>query len=90
MRHIRLDFCKVTDKISLHIYLQEKFDLPKNYGKNLDALWDCLSEISDYTLVELLNIDELYGALGPYSAKFLQTIDDAAQENEYIWLKVLD
>lgn len=90
MKKIRLDFQNIKDKVTLHLYLQEQFELPSYYGKNLDAFWDCLAEISDYTLVELLNINTLYESLGPYSAKFLKTIDDAAQENTYLWLKVVD
>ncbi|HHU52761.1 MAG TPA: barstar family protein [Clostridiaceae bacterium] len=90
MRLIFLDFINIEDKISLHDYLIEKFNLPDYYGRNLDALWDCLMEISDYTLIEMQNIFALYGKLGDYSAKFLKTLDDAALENSYIWLKVLE
>ena len=32
-----------------------KFDLPDHYGRNLDALFDCLCEINEPTLIKLKN-----------------------------------
>lgn len=88
MKRITLDFSKVEDRESLHKYLEEQFEFPSYYGRNLDALWDLLSEIHDYTLIELQNIYSMYEKVDQYSVRLLKTLDDAAQENEYIWLKV--
>lgn len=90
MRLINLDFIDIIDNVTLHNYLEEKLELPSYYGRNLDGLWDFLLEISEYTLIELRHINSLYDNLGAYSAKFLRTLDDAALENTYIWLKVMD
>ncbi|MDI9490465.1 MAG: barstar family protein [Clostridiaceae bacterium] len=90
MRLIQFDFIDIKDKETLHEYLAEKLDLPDHYGNNLDALWDCLLELSEYTLIEMKNIFSLYGYLGDYSAKFLKTLDDAALANSFLWLKVLE
>ena len=34
-----------------HEYIKEKLDFPDYYGENLDALFDCLSEIYNKTII---------------------------------------
>lgn len=45
MRRIIIDAEDMRDKDSLHFVLKEALNLPDYYGRNLDALWDCLMEI---------------------------------------------
>ena len=40
-----------THKELIHEYLMEKFEFPSYYGKNLDALYDCLTDIAEPTAV---------------------------------------
>lgn len=40
-----------------HEYLKEILELPEYYGKNLDALYDCLSDMEDAE-VEIQNLEE--------------------------------
>ncbi len=44
MQCITLDGAKMTDRRTMHDSLAEAFSLPCHYGRNLDALWDCLTE----------------------------------------------
>lgn len=44
-------------KENAHEYLKRQLDLPEYYGKNLDALHDCLSEWNDVQ-IEILNMPE--------------------------------
>ena len=45
MRCIIIDAGDMRDKESLHLVMKEALNLPDHYGRNLDALWDCLMEI---------------------------------------------
>lgn len=44
---IRIDARRLTDSDSLHAALTEAFGFPDEYGKNLDALVDCLTHLDN-------------------------------------------
>lgn len=56
-----------------HEYLMEVLNFPDYYGKNLDALYDCLCEIE--CEIVLINSDEV-------DDDILDTFKDAADEND--------
>ena len=62
-----------------HDYLMEVLDLPVYYGKNLDALFDCLCEMN--TEIRITNSSEV-------EKDMIDTFKDAALENEYLTLKL--
>ena len=66
----------------LHKYLHTALALPEYYGANLDALYDCLTEIAEPTelVVPKKVADEAY--LGWYGQQFLQLLEDAGAANE--------
>ncbi len=82
MRKITLDIEKMRSLPMLHKYLHTALALPEYYGANLDALYDCLTEMSEPTelVVPKKVADEAY--LGWYGQQFLQMLEDAAAENE--------
>ncbi len=41
-----VDFSGVKYYSEIHEIIKEAFDFPDYYGKNLDALWDCLTDLS--------------------------------------------
>ena len=55
MKSVILDAKMIVEKEKMHEYFAKKFDLPEYYGKNLDALFDCLCEINKPTLIKLKN-----------------------------------
>ena len=81
MRKIILDIEKMRSLPMLHKYLHTALALPEYYGANLDALYDCLTEIAESTelVVPKKVADEAY--LGWYGQQFLQMLQDAAEEN---------
>lgn len=74
---ITLDAAKLQTKQEAHEYLKAQMAFPDYYGKNLDALFDCLTELDD-TTVEFVNIE---GAGDTYFAKILQVFQEAAEDN---------
>ena len=81
MRKINLDIEKMRSLPMLHKYLHTALALPEYYGANLDALFDCLTELAEPTelVVPRQVADEAY--LGWYGQQFLQMLQDAAEEN---------
>lgn len=86
MRRIVLDAEKMTSLPGLHKHLHRALDLPEYYGMNLDALYDCLTELGEETelVVPQKVTEEQY--LGWYGSQLLQVLQDAAEENDKLRL----
>lgn len=82
MRTITLDINRLYSVPELHKYLRNALALPAYYGANLDALYDCLTEIAEPTqLIVPANVTD-NEKLGWYGEQLLQVLQDAAEENE--------
>ena len=73
---IVLDAANMTEKEATHAYLKKALALPDYYGSNLDALYDCLTELED-TEIQFVNLV----AAGGYFAKVLSVFQEAQEEN---------
>lgn len=63
-----------------HDYLMEALNLPDYYGRNLDALYDCLCEMEcEIELINSENVDE----------DILETFKDASDENNFLKFKII-
>ena len=62
-----------------HDYLMDALSLPEYYGKNLDALYDCLTEME--CEIELVNAGEV-------DKDIIETFKDAANENDLLTLTI--
>lgn len=76
-----LDCSHITSKAILHNTLADVLELPGWYGKNLDALYDCLMELSRRTQLRVLHFDALLEALGDYAESFLDVLSDVSEYN---------
>lgn len=79
----------MTDKRRAHEYLKRKLRFPDYYGKNLDALWDMLSTLSEPTDIKFFNKDILTKELGTYGEDLIQVFFEAAEENKNIIFEVI-
>ena len=76
MLHIILNGAKLETKEAMHDYLAKMLHLPEYYGRNLDALHDCLTDIGEETELILLNWDAF-----DHTKRVMNVIVDAAREN---------
>lgn len=81
MTEALLDGEKVQDKERLHGWLSESLGFPDWYGGNLDALYDCLTDLSEEVRLVIVHGDKLREALGPYWDRLFQVFSQAAQDN---------
>lgn len=88
MLHAVLDEQACVDRTSLHACLAKSLHFPAWYGGNLDALFDCLTDLREEATITILNRVVLEGALGDYAALFLRVCQRAALENPNLYLQV--
>ena len=88
MSTITFDINRLHSVPALHKYLRSALALPAYYGANLDALYDCLTEIAEPTqLIVPADITD-NEKLGWYGEQLLQVLQDAAEENENLQVMV--
>lgn len=88
IKTIILNAGEMKGKKEIHEYFIEKFDLPSYYGKNLDALWDILSERSEITHIIIQGADELLENLGDYGSAILDLFEDLEYEYDNYYLEI--
>jgi len=85
-REYFINFSTVTDKDSLHRKLAACLPLPEYYGHNLDALFDCLTDLGPCIIT--LSGSRWLDSLGSTGTALRQVFTDAAEENKnltFIW-----
>lgn len=79
---IVLDPARMETRAEAHLYLQEQLSFPDYYGKNLDALYDCLTEL-DETEVAFLPAD---CSPDSYFHRIYPVFEEAAEDNPKLLL----
>ena len=70
-----VDFKNVKDSYDMHRIFKESMDFPYYYGHNLDALWDCLTDLLCYDItIRILHFDDLQKADVLLSEKVYETL----------------
>ncbi len=68
---------RVTDRESLFALLQQKLNLPADCGKNLDAVYDVLTDPGKDRIITIKHEDLLRQRLNDYADALLQMLEDA-------------
>ena len=82
MRYVVLNGDAITSKDRLYDALEEHFDLPAYFSRNLDSLNDSLT--GQKLTVEIRNSAGLIENLGGYGEKFLRMMKDLDKRNSGI------
>ena len=84
VRRYVIDCRRLSGKEEAHAYLKELFGFPWYYGANLDALYDCLSELPECEIAMIYPWALVQ--LGDYAVKLLEVFRDIASEFDRITL----
>lgn len=76
MREYYINFSTITDNDSLHNKINACLSLPDYYGRNLDALYDCLTDYRNCKIY--LSGMKYLLRLGEYGNSVLKVFQDAA------------
>lgn len=82
--YLIIDGTLIHDREELHDLLSRELRLPEWYGRNLDALHDCLTGRRQPVDIILLREETLMENLGMYGAMFRKVLLDSARENPVI------
>lgn len=85
MRVVILDGNTSPTKEALHEHLARELNFPDWYGGNLDALFDCLTAVSEEVTITLVEA-ALTESLGPYAQRVEKVLTRAAEKNPKIHL----
>ena len=75
---------RLTDRQTMHDYMKEVFNLPDYFGRNLDALHDCLSEVDEDYVIYLSHDAVKKVCEIPYAYRTLLVLSDACEENSHL------
>ena len=78
-----IDCANVSSKEEFHRILAETLHFPAHYGRNLDALYDCLTDIGEDTCVGFFEPEE-ENEIRPYLQRVKRVLRDAENENLHL------
>ena len=81
MKKIYLNGKAMGSREEMHAHLRRRLKLPDYYGNNLDALFDCLTEMGEETELIVRNTEALRECAGSYGTKLLSVLVAATGSN---------
>lgn len=89
MKVIEFDGRDFKDIEHTHDILKRKLELPEYYGKNLDALWDCLTGWLDVPVqIKWNNYNDSYFQLGSYAEELKNVFEEASEEMDELVFEI--
>ncbi|WP_413372002.1 barstar family protein [Paenibacillus taichungensis] len=83
MKTVVINGKDIHGKEELHDVLQTSLELGQTYGRNLDALWDCLTGLIAMPLtIQWTDFDATRMSLGEYADHLLDLMHEAEKELE--------
>ena len=86
MAEIVLDGLEIRSVEEVHDRFAQALALPEWYGRNLDALFDCLTDLGEPVTVRLLHREALEEQLGRRGRALARLLRRAAAENPQVTL----
>ena len=85
MNYTILDFSGIKSLWQLHEYFKDVFELPDYYGRNMDALWDCLYYSFEFpTTIELKNLSAIPDEMNEEVEIMLELFRDLHREDKKV------
>lgn len=86
METIVIDGGSMSTREAAHDHLALRLGLPDHYGRNLDALYDCLTDLGRPVRLEVFRRE----AMGetPFGRRLLRVLEDAAEECPWLELEI--
>ena len=81
MKTVKLDIRNIHTPQALQIYLQYMLGFRDGYGRNLDALYDELTQICEPLCIRLETGDALGEQMKAYLPRLMRVLEDSAQDN---------
>ncbi|WP_128101828.1 barstar family protein [Paenibacillus sp. DCT19] len=83
MNIIQIDGEQLSARDELHDMLQAQLELGEHYGRNLDALWDCLTgEVSMPLTIQWFHFEKSRQVLGGYADQVIDLMREVEEEIE--------
>ena len=83
IKKVILDFNGAETKEEIHGILKRELDLPDHYGNNLDALYDCLTDIHEDTAIGFYWTED-DSLISGYLRRAQLVFADAEEENGHL------
>ncbi|MBQ7488191.1 MAG: barstar family protein [Clostridia bacterium] len=89
MRNVEIDCRNITSPRALQIFLQYRMDYPDWYGRNLDALYDMLTEDNRPVCITFVTDSGMNPEMTEYMQRLCRVLEDAAGENASLTYRLI-
>lgn len=88
MKEYTLNCVGIESRKEFHSRISQLMNFPDYYGKNLDALFDVLTDICEETLLVIEEDSQLQDQMETYYPRIVKTLKAASRENEYFHFEI--